>query len=150
MKNLSASQEDYLEIICNLQENDKSIKAVEVAKKLNISRASVSEALLKLQEKNLIIYQGHKGITITDKGLTQARKVIAKHNTLTSFFENTLGINTATAESNACRIEHVITDDVFERIEAFQIFCNENKEFIEKFKEKYNKDNRNEQHTNIR
>lgn len=134
MSKLSASLEDYLEIICNLLKTGDNIKAVEIAKKLNISRSSVSEALAKLAEKNLIIYESHKGITITPDGLKKAQDVILKHNTLTSFFEETLGLNKNTAEDNACKIEHVISDDVFERIMLFQNYCENNKEFTDNFK----------------
>ncbi len=134
MNNLSASLEDYLELICNLLETSQSVKAVEIAKKLNISRASVSEALMKLAQKNLIIYEGHKGITITEAGLKLAQEVIDKHNVFTAFFEETLGLNKETAEENACKIEHVIDDEVFKRIKLFQKYCSENKEFINKFK----------------
>ena len=140
MNELSASLEDYLEIICNLIEYNGGAKAVEIAKKFNISRASVSEALGKLAEKDLIIYEGHKGITITEKGLIQAKKVIKKHNTLTDFFESILGVDKDTAESNACKIEHVISEDVFSRIEEFQNFCNKNEEFINKFKRQIGKE----------
>ena len=139
MNNLSASLEDYLEIICNLIEDNGGAKAVEIARKFNISRASVSEALTKLAEKELIIYEGHKGIRITEKGLAQAKKVIQRHNTLTDFFENTLCINKEIAESNACKIEHVISDDVFERLECFQKFCRQNGDLIDFFKKGYEK-----------
>ena len=134
MNNLSASLEDYLEIICNLIEDNGGAKAVEIAKKFNISRASVSEALSKLADKDLIIYEGHKGIRITEKGLERAKKVIQRHNTLTDFFENTLCIDKETAENNACKIEHVISDDVFERLELFQKFCRDNNDLIDLFK----------------
>ncbi len=144
MKDLSASLEDYLEIICNLLESSKSVKAVSIAKRLNISRASVSEALSKLAEKDLIVYEGHKGITITEKGLIQAQRVITKHNTLTAFFEQTLGINKSIAENNACRIEHVITEEVFDRLEKFQEFCNKNSVIINEFKKGYLTNSRNE------
>ncbi len=144
MNNLSASLEDYLEMICNLIEDTGGAKAIEIAKKFNISRASVSEALGKLAEKELIIYEGHKGIRITEKGLSQAKKVIRKHNTLTDFFENTLGIEKNIAESNACKIEHVVSEDVFDTLEAFQSYCHENSEFIEKFKKGYLKSKNNE------
>ena len=87
MSKLSASLEDYLEIICNLLKTGDNVKAVEVAKKLNISRASVSEALAKLAERNLIVYESHKGITITTEGLKKAQDVILKHNTLTAFLK---------------------------------------------------------------
>lgn len=132
--NLSASLEDYLELICNLLKTSSCVKAVEIAKKLNISRASVSEALVKLADKNLIIYEGHKGITITPEGLKKAKEVILKHNTFTSFFENTLGLDKVIAEDNACKIEHVVSDEVFEKIREFQLYCENNQDFIDKFK----------------
>ena len=137
MNQLSASQEDYLELICNLLETGENFKAVEIAKKLNVSRASVSEALSKLAEKNLIIYEGHKGLTITPAGLEKAKEVIEKHNTLTSFFENILGINSALSEETACKIEHVMSKEVFEKLQKFQKYCSEHEEFINGFKENH-------------
>lgn len=131
---LSASLEDYLEIICNLLETSQSIKAVEIAKKLNISRASVSEALTRLAEKKLIVYEGHKGITITPEGEKKAKEVINKHNALTSFFEEILGFDRQVSEENACKIEHIINSEVFERIKQFHLYCKANKQFIENFK----------------
>ena len=134
---LSASLEDYLEIICNLLETSESVKAVEIAKRLNISRASVSEALFKLAEKKLILYEGHKGITITPEGLKLAKEVIKKHKTFTAFFEKTLGLDKNEAEKNACKIEHVISNKLFYRLSAFQKYCSKNNEFINEFKKEY-------------
>lgn len=134
---LSASLEDYIEIIWNLYEKNDTVKAIDIAKELNVSRASVSEALVKLAEKNLIINEGHKGIKITEKGILKAQEVTSKHRTLTSFLENTLGIDKHIAENNACKIEHVISADVFARIEAFQKFCNDRNEYIDEFKKGY-------------
>lgn len=135
MSNLSASLEDYLELICNLLETSESVKAVELARKLNVSRASVSEALTKLVDKNLIVYEGHKGITITPQGLEKAQEVISKHKVLTSFFENTLGLDKSISEETACKVEHVISKEVFDRIKDFQLYCAKNDKFIESFKE---------------
>ena len=134
MSNLSASLEDYLELICNLLETSESVKAVELSRKLNVSRASVSEALAKLAEKELILYEGHKGITITEKGLKKAKEVISKHNTLTSFFENTLCMSIEQASNNACKIEHVISDELFERIKLFQAYISSHQDIINDFK----------------
>ena len=135
MSNLSASLEDYLELICNLLETSESVKAVELARKLNVSRASVSEALTKLADKNLIVYEGHKGITITPLGLEKAQEVISKHKVLTAFFENILGLDKTISEETACRVEHVISKEVFDRINDFQLYCKKNSKFIEDFKE---------------
>lgn len=132
--NLSASLEDYLELICNLLQTSQSVKAVEIARKLNISRASVSEALARLAEKKLIVYEGHKGITITPEGLEKAKEVIDKHNTLTALFEDVFGFNRETSEENACKIEHIINGEVFDRIKKFLTYCRENQDFISNFK----------------
>lgn len=141
MSNLSASLEDYLEVICNLLETSDCVKAVEISRKLNISRASVSEALNKLAEKGLILYEGHKGITITESGLERAKEVISKHNTLTSFFENVLCLNKEESEENACKIEHVISNEFFDRLKEFQKYCESQPKFIEKFNESLVKGN---------
>lgn len=131
---LSASLEDYLELICNLLEDSESVKAVEIARRLNVSRASVSEALAKLAKKNLIYYEGHKGISITEEGLKKAKEVIEKHKTFSKFFENILGLEREEAMENACKIEHVISENLFEKIKSFQNFCEENPELIENFR----------------
>lgn len=135
MSNLSASLEDYLEIICNLLETSQSVKAVEIAKKLNISRASVSEALTKLADKDYILYEGHKGITITEKGLKKAQEVIDKHNTLTTFFVDVLGLEKEEAIANACKIEHVISNELFSKLKQFKSFCDNRKDIADNFKE---------------
>ena len=135
MSNLSASLEDYLEIICNLLETSQSVKAVEIAKKLNISRSSVSEALAKLADKDYILYEGHKGITITEKGLKKAQEVIVKHNTLTTFFTDVLNLEKEEAITNACKVEHVISDELFIKLKQFKKFCEVRNDIVKDFKE---------------
>ena len=135
---LSASLEDYLELICNLIETSKDVKASEIAKKLNISRASVSEALMKLADKKLVVYESRKGIIVTPEGLKKAQTVIEKHNTFTNLFEEVLGFERAQAEETACKIEHVIDDCVFQRIKQFLQFCTKNEKFIQDFKKENN------------
>ncbi len=134
MTKLSAGLEDYLEIICNLLEKSDSVKAVEVAKNLNISRASVSEALARLVDKKLINYEPHKGITITEEGLKKAKSVIEKHNTIKYLLNEVLDLDEDTAETNACKIEHVISEDVFLRLKEYCKYCENNKEFVNNFK----------------
>lgn len=138
MSNLTASLEDYLEIICNLSESSQSVKAVEIAKKLNVSRASVSEALSKLADKELILYESYKCITITEKGLKTAKEVITKHNILSAFFNKTLGLSEEESSNNACKIEHVISDELFSKINDFQKYCEENKEIVDGFRKQLN------------
>ncbi|MBR2069671.1 MAG: metal-dependent transcriptional regulator [Candidatus Gastranaerophilales bacterium] len=124
--------EDYLEIIYNKISSDKDIKAVDIAHEFNVARSSVSEALIRLADMNLIIYEGRKGIKITPEGKIEAQKIIKKHKILSDFFSEILGIDLAVSEENACKIEHVINEEVIEKIKVFTDFCIEksiNKQF---------------------
>ena len=131
---ITKSLEDYIEYIYTSISNDKELKAIDIAKKFNISRASVSEALIRLFELGLIIYEGRKGIIVTEKGEIEAKRVIKKHQILLNFFNKTLKIEFEKASDNACKIEHVIDDDVVSILEKFNQFSDKNnlkKDFVE-------------------
>ena len=119
MEKLSASLEDYLEIIYNGANKEKYLRAVDISKKLQISRASVAEALRKLVSKGFINYDRHDSISLTEIGENIAKKIVSKHTILQRFFETTLGLTEEEASENACRIEHVITDNAFKKISEY-------------------------------
>ena len=128
MKELSQSLEDYLEIIYNkLQENNK-VKAIDISKSLNVSRASVTEALHKLKEKGFINYEKYGEIIITQDGIEKAKQIVFLHKELSRFFQN-LGIMGNEAECLACKIEHIVSDNIKDRIMAFNNFCSKNPDF---------------------
>jgi len=118
--------EDYLELIYNATAEKDNLKAVDIANKLNISRASVSEALIRLSDKDLIIYEGRKGVKLTELGKLEALKIIKKHKILSNFFSEVLKIDLETSSRNACKIEHVIDEEVIDKIENFTKYCIEN------------------------
>lgn len=131
---ITKSLEDYIEYIYTSISNDKEIKAIDIAKKFNISRASVSEALIRLCELGLVIYEGRKGIIVTEKGEIEAKRVIKKHQILLNFFNKTLNVEYEKASDNACKIEHVIDNDVVSILEKFNQFSDKNnlkKDFME-------------------
>ncbi len=131
---ITKSLEDYIEYIYTSISSGKELKAIDIAKKFNISRASVSEALIKLCELGLVIYEGRKGIIVTEKGEFEAKRVIKKHQILLDFFNKTLNIEAEKASDNACKIEHVIDDDVVLMLEKFNQFSDKNnlkKDFVE-------------------
>ncbi|MBQ8476289.1 metal-dependent transcriptional regulator [bacterium] len=129
--------EDYIELIYNKISNNQDVKAVDIARELDISRSSVSEALIRLADKDLIIYEGRKGIKITPQGEIEAKKVIKKHKILSEFFSLILGIDPELSSENACKIEHVIDEKLIERIKTFTDFCIE-KSISTQFKKKEN------------
>ena len=117
---ISASLEDYLEFIHNTILEKKEIKAIDISKAFSISRPSVSEALIRLADMDLIIYEGRKGIKITKKGIEQAKKTVKKQQIQSDFFVEILMIDKQTAEKNACKIEHVIDDEIIEKMKKYK------------------------------
>ena len=112
MAEISSSLEDYIEAVYSIYTKDNKVKAIDVARRLNVSRASVTEALQKLEQFGLINY-GHYGtISVTEEGVKKA-----KHETLSEFFENILGVEHSLAEETACKIEHVIDNRILKKLE---------------------------------
>lgn len=116
---ITSGLEDYLELIHNKISQNIEIKAIDIAHEFNISRSSVSEALSRLADMDFIIYEGRKGIKITQKGIKQAKKISNKHKILSDFFIKILGAEEALANKNACKIEHVIDDELIEKINKY-------------------------------
>ncbi|MCD8378139.1 MAG: metal-dependent transcriptional regulator [Candidatus Gastranaerophilales bacterium] len=118
---LSSGLEDYLECIFNNITANGSVKAIQISKELSVSRASVTDALRRLAEKDYINYERYGSINITKKGINKAKEVIDKHNILTVFFKEVLLLSGEEAAENACRIEHVITDNAFSKLKEYTI-----------------------------
>lgn len=133
-KNLSSGLEDYLEAIYIAYLNDTPLKGAELARILNISRASVSEALAKLVAKQLIKYNSYEAISLTKQGILEAKKVYDKHHILKDFFEQVLGVSADEASENACKIEHIISQNILDKMIKFTDFCKKYHELIEVYK----------------
>lgn len=134
MRNITSGLEDYLEKIYIANINNKPLKGAELARSLNISRASVSEALSRLVAQNLIIYNSYETIQLTNQGLEEAKKVYEKHNTLKKFFELVLNISPNEASDNACKIEHVISQNILNQIAEYITFYEKNKTTLDKLR----------------
>lgn len=132
---LSSSLEDYLECVYNRINTNGSVKAIEISKELNVSRASVTEALNKLAQKEYINYGRYEMISMTDSGVQKAKEIINKHNVLQFFFEEILGVESHDAAQTACKIEHIISEDILERLSEFNNYCVSKSCFVKNFKE---------------
>jgi len=116
---ITSSIEDYLEVIYEYLKQNQKVKAVEISKKLGVSRASVTEALQKLAQKGYIKYEKNIPIELTEIGLKIAESVALRHSVLCEFFNNVLGLDKEEAEDNACKVEHVISQNAFEKLIDF-------------------------------
>ena len=109
------SSEDYLEAILIISKEKRFVRNIDIAKHLEFSKPSVSIALKKLKEKGLIDIDGDNFITLTETGLCIAKKTYERHIGITKVLIS-LGVDRKTAEKDACRIEHVISEETFSAI----------------------------------
>ena len=112
---LAESGEMYLETIYVLTRKSTSVRSVDVAESMGYSKPSVSRAIgiLKSGEYITVDRSGH--ITLTEKGIQTAENLYERHTILTSLLVS-LGVEKETATEDACKIEHVISEESFEAI----------------------------------
>ena len=111
------SAEDYLEAILRLSVGDKDVHSVEIARELGVSKPAVTKAMRLLTQKGYIqIVDNH--IHLTKQGETYAKEVYEKHKLLTEFLVK-LGVEAAVAETDACRMEHLISKETYDAIRIF-------------------------------
>ena len=120
MEKVSMSHEDYLEAIIMLGgTTEVSIRSVDIAKQMGVSKASVNKAIGLLKEKNLVEQPYYGDITLTEKGMEYGQAVYKRHRYLTAFLSKVLEIPEDVAESEACQMEHAISDESFEKWVAY-------------------------------
>ncbi len=111
------SAEDYLESILTLLEKHGSVRSIDVANDLGVSKPSVSIAMKKLRENELISMDADGHITLLPEGEAIARQIYERHELLTQFFTR-LGVPQEIAAADACKVEHVLSQETFDRIKA--------------------------------
>ena len=109
------SVEDYLETILMLRERNGLVRSIDIARQLDYSKPSISRAMGLLREKNYIVMDREGWITLTDEGYEMARRVYDRHQLLTTWL-TALGVTPKIAAEAACRIEHDISDETFEKL----------------------------------
>lgn len=130
MEKVSMSHEDYLEAIVMLGgTTEKSVRSVDIANQMDVSKASVNKAVGFLKEKGLAEQPYYGDVTLTEKGYEYAKSVFKRHRYLTAFLSKELGISPEIAEEEACLMEHAISDASFDKwvayIEKLDIIENE-------------------------
>lgn len=119
------SGEDYLEAILRLQLENGFVRSVDVARKLAVSRPSVSRAMGILEKEGYIEFSMGNMIKLTATGQAMAEDVYGRHKLLTSFLQKITGVPEDQAEENACRVEHDIDADI---VAGIQKWMDENSE----------------------
>ena len=112
---LHASGEDYLEAVLVLQKEKGMVRSVDVARHMDVSKPSVCHAVATLRDGGFLTMDEDYFLHLTDAGLEVAEQIYEKHR----FFTDRpieAGVDPVTAEKDACRMEHVISQESFERL----------------------------------
>lgn len=118
---LSASMQDYLEEILNLSNSLETVRVTDIAERLSLSKASVSQALGQLREQGLITQDRYGPVELTERGRYYGQVVKRRHVVLRSFLTEVLDLDHLTAEKDACRMEHAVSSETIERLVEFLI-----------------------------
>jgi len=118
-RSLTESLEDYLEVILELERENKVARVKDIAEKLNIQRGSVTGALKLLDKKGLINYKPYSYITLTVDGIKIAKKITRRHIILKDFLQRIINLEPEKAEITACRMEHTVDDQSMDKIVQF-------------------------------
>ena len=112
---ISPSSEDYLEAIHQLLQAEPHVHSVQVAQRLKVSKPSVNKAVNVLKEAGLVEQEPYGTIWLTPEGEKLAQQVAYRHAMLKSFLTDILGVDAETAEEDACRMEHVISNETLQK-----------------------------------
>ncbi|WP_428896999.1 DtxR family transcriptional regulator [Parelusimicrobium proximum] len=116
---ITSSMEDYLEAI-SIASADKGYARVKDIKALmNVKMPSVTGAIKQLAKEELVAYEKYGYIELTEKGKKLADSVKKKHVIIHAFLEGVLKVKPETAEEDACKIEHVLSAETFDKLSKF-------------------------------
>ncbi len=115
--NIYESSENYLEAILSLREQHGMVRSIDIANQLHFSKPSVSVAMKKLRESGYIEMDKDGLISLLPAGEEIARRIYERHQLLTQFFI-CLGVSPEVAAADACKVEHDLSDETFQKIKA--------------------------------
>ena len=116
---LTPTMEDYLETIIALESKKKAVRVKDIAEALEVKMSSVTSAIGKLAEKELVNHEKYGYVELTPTGQKVASDIRRRHETLFRFLSETLNIDSEIAEKDACKMEHGISPTTLERLVKF-------------------------------
>ena len=119
MKELRESGEDYLEKILQLEESNGIVRSVDIANALGVSKPSVSRAMGVLKDAGYIEQEIYGDISLTASGRAKAEEIYGRHKMIKQFFSEVLGVGPVIADEDACRVEHVLSQETLAAIRKY-------------------------------
>lgn len=133
---LTGALEDYLETIYELILEQRVARVKDIARARDVKASSVTPAMRRLADMGLIKYVRREYIDLTPEGEKQARRIHTRHRLLTRFFQDFLQMPAASAQEEACVMEHNLSEEAMDRMVRFFEFmqaCSEGKDFLARF-----------------
>lgn len=121
-KPLTASMEDYLEAIFDLDRKKQVVRVKDIADRLDVRMPSVTSMLKTLNERGLVNYEKYETVHLTAQGVIVGKEMRRKHDTLRRFLTDILNVDPETADAEACRMEHALSSDTMDRLVDFVNF----------------------------
>ena len=115
---LQESGEMYLETIYVLTQRSSSVRAIDVAEEMGYSKPSISRAIGILKQGGYVVTDEHGFLSLTDIGREVAEKIYERHTILSNFLIH-IGVSPETADEDACKVEHILSDETFDAIKKF-------------------------------
>ena len=115
---IQESAENYLETILILKNQNGFVRSIDIAHELEFSKASVSVAMKSLRESGYVVVDADGGISLTDTGLEIANAMYERHELIAAVLMS-LGVSKETAYDDSCKIEHIISNETFEKIKEY-------------------------------
>ena len=121
---LYESGEDYLENILMLKMENGMVRSVDIANKMGFSKPSVSRAMGILKKSDLITVDESGHIFLTEEGLAAAERIYERHNVISAYLEQQLGGSEKNALSDACKIEHDLSEETYSKMKEIVLRSN--------------------------
>jgi DtxR family Mn-dependent transcriptional regulator len=112
---MTQSLEDYLEMVSFLSDEGE-VRVTDIASRLGVSKPSVLTALKTLEEQGLLEHERYRTVILTPKGAVMASEIRDRHNFLTVFLRDTIGVSPETAEDDACKMEHILSEETLKKM----------------------------------
>jgi DtxR family Mn-dependent transcriptional regulator len=117
---MTQSLEDYLEMVGFLSDEGE-VRVTDIASRLGVSKPSVLTALKTLEDQGLLEHERYRSVTLTERGKEAAAEIRGRHDFLTAFLHNILGVSPDIAEQDACKMEHVLSEETLKKMKALTL-----------------------------
>jgi len=108
---LTPALEDYLEVILQLSQENGKAKVSDIARRLNIAKPSVNQAISNLRREGFVSQEKYGPVYLTEKGQTKAHEVWQRHQVISDFLRQVLKVSPVIADKDACMMEHIISQE---------------------------------------